>query len=199
MEGKTNPFEDVGIRLVSGLHSLQSSLPPLPDHYNNLLVDLDVPNKAIQAQELMKRGFVNSSEGIWGAMKWATSTRGGEETNSGTTTTQKKKIENDNTTTSKEGGGGGGGSNNLVNGLGGLWGKARNSTLFSSSSSPILPLPTSTSLSPSSTNPPQSQSQPLSNSNPPTTTTTTTTPTPTVIKRPPSPTLSIVSTTSSNK
>ncbi|GAA5992444.1 hypothetical protein JCM5350_001593 [Sporobolomyces pararoseus] len=195
MEGKTNPFEDVGIRLVSGLHSLQSSLPPLPEHYNNLLVDLngmissDNKTVAVQhAQEFMKRG----GEGIWGAVKWATTVKSDGEETTTTSSSSSSKTTNGGggsgekvaVETTKGGGGGGGGTTPIVNGLAGFWGKARNSTLFSSSSSSSrdnTPIP-----SPNPNPNPQSQSLSLSNDEKDN-------------KRPPSPTLSIVSTTSSTK
>ncbi|GAA5826037.1 hypothetical protein JCM10212_002201, partial [Sporobolomyces blumeae] len=55
MEGKTNPFEDVGIRLVSGLHNLH-----LSDNLN-----------LAPTRDAIQRGLVTSGEGIWGAVQWA--------------------------------------------------------------------------------------------------------------------------------
>ncbi|BGP42293.1 hypothetical protein JCM10449v2_006298 [Rhodotorula kratochvilovae] len=57
MEGKTNPIEDVGIRLVHGLHDLSSdlspSLAPLPQ----------------KARERLSKGWVQGRDGVWGAVE----------------------------------------------------------------------------------------------------------------------------------
>jgi len=176
MEGKTNPFEDVGIRLVSGLH------------------DLHLPENLGPTKEAIQRGFVSGSEGIWGAVKWAR-----EEA-----TKRQKELQVNlaaqQAAREKEGGENKGGKEppkevgeylaggvdvaskgaaSVAAGLGGLWGKARNSTLFAPS--PI----TSNNPSP---NPNRPNSNPsLSPSDLP------------LQARPPSPTPSTISTTSSNK
>ncbi|GAA6049277.1 hypothetical protein JCM3770_005918 [Rhodotorula araucariae] len=57
MEGKTNPIEDVGIRLVHGLHDLSSDLSPA-------LAPL--PQKA---RERLSKGWVQGRDGVWGAVE----------------------------------------------------------------------------------------------------------------------------------
>ncbi|SGY62276.1 BQ5605_C007g04672 [Microbotryum silenes-dioicae] len=49
MEGKTNPIEDVGIRLAHGLH------------------DLHLPENLAPTKEMLSRGVQQGSESIWGA------------------------------------------------------------------------------------------------------------------------------------
>ncbi|GAA5857761.1 hypothetical protein JCM5353_002200 [Sporobolomyces roseus] len=185
MEGKTNPFEDVGIRLVSGLH------------------DLHLPENLGPTKEAIQRGFVSGSEGIWGAVKWAReeATKRQKELQVNLAAQQSQRE--------KEGGGGvarekegkdqsqpqqkevgeylaGGvdvaskGAASVAAGLGGLWGKARNSTLFA----PTLPSNSnnpSPNLNRPNLNPSLSPSDLLPQA------------------RPPSPTPSTISTTSSNK
>ncbi|GAA5960992.1 hypothetical protein JCM21900_001939, partial [Sporobolomyces salmonicolor] len=53
MEGKTNPLEDVGIRLVYGLH------------------DLHLQENLAPTREAITRGLSSGGESIWGAYRWA--------------------------------------------------------------------------------------------------------------------------------
>ncbi|GAA5859457.1 hypothetical protein JCM1840_004624 [Sporobolomyces johnsonii] len=53
MEGKTNPLEDVGIRLVHGLH------------------DLHLQENLAPTREAITRGLSSGGESIWGAYRWA--------------------------------------------------------------------------------------------------------------------------------
>ncbi|GAA5897270.1 uncharacterized protein JCM6883_006637 [Sporobolomyces salmoneus] len=188
MEGKTNPFEDVGIRLVSGLHDLH-----LPE---NLLPE-NLGERFNPTREAIQRGLVTGSEGIWGAVKWAREEAGKRQRE---LQGQLQEAERERNATIVEGKEGrettpgefslaGGvdvaqkGAATVAAGLGGLWGKARNSALFASTPSPTPTQPPTTSSS--SPNPNSSNRLSANDTVGP--------------ERPPSPTPSIVSTTSSNK
>ncbi|GAA5839999.1 hypothetical protein JCM3766R1_000637 [Sporobolomyces carnicolor] len=196
MEGKTNPFEDVGIRLVSGLHDLH-----LPD---NLLPE-NLGERFNPTREAIQRGLVSGSEGIWGAVKWAREEAGKRqrELQNQLQAQEEGREKGDppsgkgKDTTILGGGGRGAGSGEfslaggvdaaskgaatVASGLGGLWGKARNSALFTSSQA-TTPVP-SPNPNPNNRNS-VNDSAAVANGGP---------------ERPPSPTPSIVSTTSSNK
>lgn len=60
MEGKTNPIEDVGIRLVHGLHDFGADLPALAPHLAPL------PQKA---RERLSKGWTQGRDGVWGAVE----------------------------------------------------------------------------------------------------------------------------------
>ncbi|GAA6005131.1 Avl9p [Rhodotorula paludigena] len=70
MEGKTNPLEDVGIRLVHGLHDHLSDLPALP-HLPGLPLpaNLNLAPLPQKARERLSRGWSQGREGVWGAME----------------------------------------------------------------------------------------------------------------------------------
>ncbi|GAA6016273.1 hypothetical protein JCM11491_006799 [Sporobolomyces phaffii] len=173
MEGKTNPFEDVGIRLVSGLHDLH-----LPD--NLLTLSHEAGERLNPTKDAMLRGIESGRDGIWGAVKWARDEAG----------KRQKELEDQ---AAQRGGGdkefslaGVGvdvaqkGAASVAAGLGGLWGKARNSTLFASTTPSPSPNP-----SPNPNPNVAAKIRPTSNE--------------VGVERPPSPTPSIVSTTSSTK
>ncbi|KPV73583.1 uncharacterized protein RHOBADRAFT_54788 [Rhodotorula graminis WP1] len=61
MEGKTNPIEDVGIRLVHGLHDFSA------DHIPALGPQLaPLPQKA---RERLSKGWTQGRDGVWGAVE----------------------------------------------------------------------------------------------------------------------------------
>ncbi|GAA5843109.1 hypothetical protein JCM9279_001865 [Rhodotorula babjevae] len=61
MEGKTNPIEDVGIRLVHGLHDFSA------DHIPSLGPQLaPLPQKA---RERLSKGWTQGRDGVWGAVE----------------------------------------------------------------------------------------------------------------------------------
>ncbi|GAA5940705.1 uncharacterized protein JCM15063_006334 [Sporobolomyces koalae] len=179
MEGKTNPFEDVGIRLVSGLH------------------DLHLPENLGPTKDAIQRGLATGSEGIWGAVKWArdeaskrqkelqiqlqqqekeanaarVDQTGSEPVKSSAATGDFSQLATGGLDVAQKS------AASVAAGLGGLWGKARNSTLFSSSPA-IATLPSSSNIKSEAT-------RPISVNDP--------------IPRPSSPTPSIISTTSSTK